>query len=858
MLRNREAFVHYTNDGKLSIEVPSSPSTGVKSGESSPQPHRADNEEVLCDDRESCATEESGLFAIAEPLALHEGSNDTFQPISSHNRDLLYRGSRLASIISSAGSGKIASPHSYLCNVPHLCTLPLEQLSELNIMVREYGLQDVIIDAGQSVSHVFVVVGGTVEVFNTKGSSGTLGHRRVGHITAPNIFGMDNIVLQQPSEFSFRAGAHKTTSHKTRLLLINKAEFLLLLQNNSTFAHSVAHKLVDHMKSFTIFQEYCRAIFSVSSAVVDGKLTSSDDYTLGIGPILDSYAKLESVIHPHQSSTEIDVTSWAYASRRLPENIADTYVLTLARSLPPFIASELRASSLQQSDNMAEQKNLSVSFAMDQPVDVVSFVPTKDRRRCSWKVGDKGNTLVLLREGFTDVLDFVTCFCIHFVEARKVRRRLEGMVRPSAVEILREGMKSLRKNQHDPVEKKNICRRILTELPLSPKEADALSNLWPQSSIRKLYSVLMHREEFLLKIDHSMSKRFDLDPNLQWVLSLRTNMLKLLGLADNLDTVPPEVTIDILSSNTYSTKNLLCCTARNHHDDILQWGKRNQPDISSQAWFNEDDKLYYLNSQLMDHEARIEYSKELQRCGFVVQEDTSMTGLQVDIIDCSKLDANLIDPLLRKAFLSKQELVNNSGKKETRRRFILNMDFAFGAQADGITRALILTFGHHIRSLNVVGKAGGLVGTRGDVLLPNYLIFAKACLGEDSTDEIRSTGNHDIQANRLRELLGSGPKLYEGPLITIPGTVLQNRATLNYYQSIFGCIGLEMEGSYFARQIEESINLNLIKSDVVTRFAYYVDDLPLESESRRAPLKAIEGVPPMYAIVRAMMEQMFF
>ncbi len=191
-----------------------------------------------------------------------------------------------------------------------------------------------------------------------------------------------------------------------------------------------------------------------------------------------------------------------------------------------------------------------------------------------------------------------------------------------------------------------------------------------------------------------------------------------------------------------------------------------------------------------------------------------------------------------------------------RRRFVLNMDFAFGAQADTVMRALILTFESRIRSISVVGKSAGLLGKRGDILLPNKTIFCKGVLGVDTLDEIRETGNADMSFTRVRELAGKKTEVYEGPIVTIPGSVLQGTMLLNYYERIHGCIGVEMEASYYARQVEESVALGMLSSDVKTRFIYFVGDLPRSGRAEliTTTMEPHEGIPTMYSITRATIE----
>lgn len=48
----------------------------------------------------------------------------------------------------------------------------------------------------------------------------------------------------------------------------------------------------------------------------------------------------------------------------------------------------------------------------------------------------EGKALVLLRDGFTDLLDFLTMLCVHIIESNKLRGRIQGMVHPPAIDIL--------------------------------------------------------------------------------------------------------------------------------------------------------------------------------------------------------------------------------------------------------------------------------------------------------------------------------------------------------------------------------------------------------------------------------------
>jgi hypothetical protein len=64
-----------------------------------------------------------------------------------------------------------------------------------------------------------------------------------------------------------------------------------------------------------------------------------------------------------------------------------------------------------------------------------------------------------------------------------------------------------------------------------------------------------------------------------------------------------------------------------------------------------------------------------------------------------------------------------------KRRLLVNIDYAFGKQAEDIIGALILIFGKNIRSVNVLGKAGAFQGKRGDLILATSLVSQRTGRG---------------------------------------------------------------------------------------------------------------------------------
>ena len=70
--------------------------------------------------------------------------------------------------------------------------------------------------------------------------------------------------------------------------------------------------------------------------------------------------------------------------------------------------------------------------------------------------------------------------------------------------------------------------------------------------------------------------------------------------------------------------------------------------------------------------------------------------------------------------------------------------------------------------------------------------------------------------------------IHKGSLLIVAGTILQNYELLNFYKHVMGCVGLEMEGFYYAAEVENSVKHRLVNSKFISRFFYYVSDLPLD------------------------------
>ena len=116
--------------------------------------------------------------------------------------------------------------------------------------------------------------------------------------------------------------------------------------------------------------------------------------------------------------------------------------------------------------------------------------------------------------------------------------------------------------------------------------------------------------------------------------------------------------------------------------------------------------------------------------------------------------------------------------------------------------------------------------------------------------------------NELKKeaLINNGVDIYEGSMITVLGTSLQNKELLRFFhESTWNVIGLEMEGAHYQKAIQAASKVRRsINPDVKVRYAYYASDNPLETGSTLASGGlGTSGVKPTYLITRKILEQIF-
>ncbi|HUH25002.1 MAG TPA: hypothetical protein VLY87_00105 [Flavobacterium sp.] len=228
--------------------------------------------------------------------------------------------------------------------------------------------------------------------------------------------------------------------------------------------------------------------------------------------------------------------------------------------------------------------------------------------------------------------------------------------------------------------------------------------------------------------------------------------------------------------------------------------------------------------------------------GMLFLPDTSGTNIDVQIFDTAKIQ-------FENTVFNSIKLPENDAEKPV----IVVMDYAFGEQAYETIDELLKPFQKdvhlNVESVSIMGKAGILVGDKGDIMIPT------AHINEGTGD------NYPFDNELTVEMFeGNGIPVFGGSMITVLGTSLQNKDLLKFFHdSTWRVIGLEMEGAHYQKAIQSASKIRKsIHPNVKVRYAYYASDNPLETGSTLASGGlGTTGVKPTYLITQKILEQIF-
>lgn len=453
------------------------------------------------------------------------------------------------------------------------------------------------------------------------------------------------------------------------------------------------------------------------------------------------------------------------------------------------------------------------------------IVPKKRRRNCYRIDEHQMNIEVLL--GRSEIYDILTHLTFLYIEADKIRELgylKDEDYRPTrAWTIIEEVAKGEKKNSRK--EKEVALIHLSSLLGRTFDEVLAAYNSFgDDSNPDRLFKIIYHLGKNSLDDLKGIRER---EIFFSAILRERVGH-HLFGekWADKVKEVLAENDLHrrplhIISANMHSVKNML------YANDALNVKAKKDVDYSL---FQEISNKKALREKVLNY---------AEKQGLIYINDDSGSNIDVQIIDMAKVN------LKNTPFASKKYAGDD---------VILVFDYAFGEQAYEIMDELLRPYEHnqevytmHVKSVSIMGKAGILTGGKGDIMIPtshifegtadNY-VFDNALKAEDFEDD-------EIQA-------------FEGAMITVLGTSLQNKDILSYFMNTtWKAVGLEMEGAHYQKAIQVASKIrHHISPDLFVMYAYYASDNPLETGSTLSSGGlGLTGVKPTYMITLKILEK---
>lgn len=459
------------------------------------------------------------------------------------------------------------------------------------------------------------------------------------------------------------------------------------------------------------------------------------------------------------------------------------------------------------------------------------IVPPKRRRNC-YRIDEEQMNIEITR-GRSEIYDILTHLTFLFIESHKIMRRVmideEGEVSRDWQKLERAVLNNESLNQAERevalTHTANILGRTFREV----------------TAIYPLFSIPGNNERFLniiyylgkLAIDEMLNnnKRIvTFSPVLRERLGhhihgeIWANKIKEALLEKNLLGRP----LHIISANMHSVMNTL------YAPEALKAELKKK----SLAGIYED------LSNNANGSLRMKVMKTASSEGMTFIEDTSGANIDVQVFDTARMKT--VNP----------KFVLKNIQKEEEKPVIMVMDYAFGEQAyetmDEMLKPYQSEQGNihlNVVSISIMGKAGILVGQKGDIMIPSAHLFEGTADNYPFTNELSK-----------EDLEGHGIQVCDGAMITVLGTSLQNKDILKFFhESTWNVVGLEMEGAHYQKAIQAAARMRKnISENVKVRYAYYASDNPLETGSTLASGGlGTTGVKPTYLITEKILEQIF-
>ena len=451
------------------------------------------------------------------------------------------------------------------------------------------------------------------------------------------------------------------------------------------------------------------------------------------------------------------------------------------------------------------------------------IIPKKRRRNCYRICEDQMN--IEITRGRSDIYDVLTHLTFLFIESHKIRQRATAYEFDDKARDWAKVCEVVNQNK-----KLNTTERemVITHLSgLLGRTFEEIQEIYPkfetdQEPDRFLYLIYWLGKLAIAEGQDRKNKRMISFSSVLrerighhiygdiWATRIKQELYKY-----NLLERP----LHIISANMHSIMNVLFA----------------KQVLKKDFHFKTDLEYYEVLSEPKNKKLRVQVEKYALSKGMIHIKDESGTNINVQIFDTARFKAH---------------------KDESKAAVILVMDYAFGEQAYECMDELLKPYQKavntapiymNVDSISIMGKAGILEGVKGDIMIPDAHIL-EGTAGNYTID-------NGLDVNQFKD---TNLSVFQGAMVTVLGTSLQNRDLLRYFKSsTWGAIGLEMEGAHYQKAIQAASKIRKsIKSDIMVNYAYYASDNPLETGSTLASGGlGTTGVEPTYLITQEILKR---
>ncbi|HEY8073347.1 MAG TPA: hypothetical protein VIF62_04545 [Labilithrix sp.] len=523
----------------------------------------------------------------------------------------------------------------------------------------------------------------------------------------------------------------------------------------------------------------------------------------------EAHAFARSSLHEGALEDTPDLSAFAYAAARLPDEMIDVDLVILGQSHELFEAAGY-------------------------DVHQWKVVKTRGRRRpLRW---DGAGKLAVFIASASDIDDLVPILTAYQIEWNKMHARLKRAV--TTPEALVQATR-------DPVA---LAKALGVPTDYAQKLVEALGPARLERGARALFERPVDLRIRALAFSYSQYER----AAQRWWSGIEPSYVR--------KTPPRRPPVYFVSSNTHALANLVGGYAQTHSPDIVNWALRDDPEglgseVARAAKSGDPAELapilYYLLRAYIHATPSTTRMNEVRafeaQKGLVHFSEPGHIDVDAQIARLSELDPTLIDPRLR---------VPGIERLKKSDAVVINIDYPLGMAAFHLFSRLGQGVGE-VRGIYVMGKAATLNARVGDVMVSgnvydehskNTFLFKNAFTARDVAPWLRHGSVFDNQK-----------------AVTVRSAFLQNKDYMDaFYRS--GYTVLEMEAGPFLGAVYELVNPRRVPTDEVVHLSahtpfdvgilHYASDTPY---SRRQSLlsKSLSyfGVDATYACAIAIMRR---